>query len=767
MAGKAKQVLLVEDDFGHAELIRRAFNSRIFQTEVKRVRSLREAQTAVAESVPDLAIVDLLLPDGKGIEFLTMAGPDAPYPVIIMTSHGDEQIAVEAIKAGALDYVVKSEVTLLQMPHIANRALREWSHIQERKEAEDLLRDSEERFRQVISSISDHIYQMEITPDKQLIYRYVSPNCITLTGYTPQAIMADANLWPTLVHPQDVNRINAQRRLLAMGQSSEVEYRLVKAAGDIIWVRDSASVKQEGDAVLVYGVISNVTERKYIEDELRQYQDHLEDLVAKRTQELAEAKEAAESSNRAKSAFLANMSHELRTPLNAILGFSQLMERDPDISASQREYLDIISKSGVHLLGLINDVLELSKIEAGRTTLIPTTFDLHEVLQNLTEMFRLTAVKKGLFLETDIAPDLPRYIMTDEQKLRQVITNLLSNAIKFTEVGGVTVEARLAHYEDTTVTLSFAVSDTGSGIMQDDISSLFEPFVQAVHAPSTHDGTGLGLPISRQFAQLMGGDVYVENQPGQGATFRVDIQAELTEPTAVILEDAARKVTGIQAEQPDFRVLIVEDNEYSRLLLHQLLESVGFQVAEAENGREAVELFEAFHPHLIWMDMRMPVMNGYEATRRIRQKPHGDEAYILALTASAFEEQRAKVITAGCDDFVRKPFRESEIFDKMAEYLGVQYLYDNQPVMAKPESARPEDIITPAVLANIPAAWRREMNDAATRARADKITQLLLDIEAEHPVVAQTFARLVDEFQFDKIMLLTAVETPSRGEPEE
>lgn len=762
-----KQLLLIEDNLGHAELIRRAFDSSVFQTEIKRVRSLQEAQTAVAEFVPDLAIVDLLLPDGKGIEFLAMAGPDAPYPIIIMTSHGDEQIAVEAIKAGALDYVVKSEVTLLQMPHIANRAWREWSHIQERKQAEKLLRNSEERFRQVVSSVSDHIYQMEFTADKQLLYRYVSPNCIALTGYMPQAIIDDANLWSTLVHPEDVNRINAQRRLLALGQSSEVEYRLVKATGDIIWVRDSARVKQEGDSILVYGVISNVTERKNIEAELRQYQDHLEELVAKRTEELAEAKESAESANRAKSAFLANMSHELRTPLNAILGFSQLMERDPNISASQREYLDIISKSGVHLLGLINDVLELSKIEAGRTTLIATTFDLHEVLKNLTEMFRLTAVKKGLYLETEIAPDLPRYIMTDEQKLRQVITNLLSNAIKFTEVGGVAVEAGLVHYEETHVTLSFTVSDTGPGIVEDDISSLFEPFVQTAHGVSAQGSTGLGLPISRQFAQLMGGDVYFERRPGRGATFRFVIQAELTEPTAVILEDAALKVTGIQPEQPDFRVLVVEDNEYSRLLLLQLLESVGFQVEEAENGREAVELFERFQPHLIWMDMRIPIMNGYEATRLIREKPQGKETFILALTASAFEEQRANIIIAGCDDFVRKPFRESEIFDKMTEYLGVQYLYDNQPVVkTAPKSSRVEEVITPAVLATMPAEWRQELHDAATRARADKITRLLREIEAEHPLVAQTFARLVDEFQFDKIMILTIAPPPNQGDQE-
>ncbi|MFO7679822.1 MAG: response regulator [Chloroflexota bacterium] len=756
MTQKIKQVLLVEDDFGHAELIRRSFKVKISQMAVQVVRSLQEAQTAVSQSTPDLAIVDLLLPDGKGIEFLSMAGPNAPYPIIIMTSHGDEQIAVEAIKAGALDYVVKTEDTLLQMPYIADRALREWSHIQERKQTEGLLRVSEERFRQVISSISDHIYLMEITAEASIAYRYVSPNCETLTGYPPQAIMADANFWPSLIHPQDTNRVEAQQKLLAMGQNSEVEYRLIRKDGEIIWVRDSARVKQEGDAYLVYGVISDVTERKSIEDELRQYQDHLEELVGKRTEELAEAKEAAETANRAKSAFLANMSHELRTPLNAILGFSQLMERDTNISASQREYLDIISKSGVHLLGLINDVLELSKIEAGRTTLITTTFDLPVTLQNLTEMFRMTATKKGLTLDVEMDPNLPRYITTDEQKLRQVITNLVSNAIKFTEAGRVIVQARLNSRDDTTANLQFAVSDTGSGIADEDSAVLFEPFVQSGRGQSSQEGTGLGLPISRQFVHLMGGDFVVESQPGQGATFRFDIQAEISEPTAVILEESAGKVTGLVHNEESYRILIVEDNEYSRLLLRKLLESVGFQVAEAENGREAVAQYETWQPHLIWMDMRMPVMNGYEATRLIREKPRGKESFILALTASAFEEQRTNVIAAGCDDFVRKPFRENEIFEKMAEYLGVEYHYDDQQPSTTSDPGRPEDIFTPDTLAALPQPWLENLHDAAIRARADKITLLLSDIQSDYPQVAQHLAQLAEDFQFDKIITLTS-----------
>jgi PAS domain S-box-containing protein len=755
-----KQILLIEDDFGHAELIRRSFKSKSSQMNVTVVRSLQEAQTAVSNSVPDLALVDLLLPDGKGIEFLTMAGENASYPVIIMTSHGDEQVAVEAIKAGALDYVVKSEVTLLQMPYIADRALREWSHIVERKQAETLLRASEERFRQVISSISDHIYLMEITAAGKIIYRYLSPNCEYLTGYAPSQIMADADFWPSLVHHQDRDRIQAQRRLLSLGQNSESEYRVVRANGSVIWVRDSARVKQERESFLVYGVISDVTDRKNIEDELRQYQDHLEELVTKRTEELAEAKDAAESANRAKSAFLANMSHELRTPLNAILGFTQLMERDSAISPGQRENLAIIARSGEHLLALINDVLELSKIEAGRATLISTTFDLHNLLQSIVEMFRIAAESKGLNLQVDLDPNLPRFIITDEQKLRQVLTNLLSNAIKFTENGRITLTVQLKNRVNSIVTIYFAVTDTGIGILSEDQSTLFDPFVQARRGMTNIEGTGLGLPISRQFVQLMGGDFGLVSTPGKGSTFEFAIEVEISEPTAVILERPTRRVTGLAPDQPEFRILIVEDKEYSRLLLRQLLESVGFLVAEAENGREAVQIFEEWQPHLTWMDMRMPVMNGYEATRRIRAIDHGKETYILALTASAFEEERLNVLSAGCDDFIRKPFRAALIFDKMAEYLGVQYVYDNQdPILGLElsEQGRIEEALTPEALADLPAAWLTELNQAATRARADQITSVLGEIEEEHPEIAYALAQLVEDFQFDKIMAFTSV----------
>ena len=318
------------------------------------------------------------------------------------------------------------------------------------------------------------------------------------------------------------------------------------------------------------------------------------------------------------------------------------------------------------------------------------------------------------------------------------------------------MRARVDDRENELVTINFAVIDTGKGIASEEQMSLFDPFVQSSRNVGVNEGTGLGLPISRQFVQLMGGDLVLISSPGEGTTFEFVIQVEIAEPTAVILEDSSRRVTGIAPDQPEYRILIVEDKEYSRILLRQLLESVGFLVAEAENGREAVEKFEEWHPHFIWMDMRMPVMNGYEATRRIRSFPQGKEPYILALTASAFEEEKVNVLAAGCDDFVRKPFREMDIFERMSSFLGVEYLYDYQQPLLGSKQRRAEDALTPEALAGIPDEWLAELNDAATKARADQITAVLAKIKKEHAEIAYAFAQLVDDFQFDKIMVLTS-----------
>jgi len=470
-----------------------------------------------------------------------------------------------------------------------------------------------------------------------------------------------------------------------------------------------------------------VSERTSAETALQRLTQELELRVEQRTAELRQAKESADAANQAKSEFLAKMSHELRTPLNAILGFTQLMGSDPSLKPEHQENLGIISRSGEHLLALINDVLEMSKIEVGRTKLNNNRLDLHHLLDSLEEMLQLKSKSKGLTLLFIRPPDLPQFVNADESKLRQVLINLLGNAIKFTESGTVTLRVKykkgeirqqqnstLSFRNSALYTLLFEIEDTGPGIAQNEIEILFNPFVQTKAGQNSQEGTGLGLSISQQFVQLMGGEIAVNSKLGQGTIFEFKIPVDLVQVAETETSEKVRKVVGIAPNQPEYRVLVVEDDRVSRLVLVRLLKSIGFHVREATNGQEAVNLWEMWHPHLIWMDMQMPIMNGYEATQQIKNKQQkvpliGDRGrwrdeereepekaqktifqspvqnqkskiksptVIIALTASAFEEDRAAILAGGCDDFVSKPFRKQFVLDKMAQYLGVRYLYE-------------------------------------------------------------------------------------------
>lgn len=395
------------------------------------------------------------------------------------------------------------------------------------------------------------------------------------------------------------------------------------------------------------------------------------------------------------------MSHELRTPLNAILGFTQLMSRDQTLSPEQHDNLEVISRSGEHLLALINDVLEMSKIEAGRTTLNPQSFDLYRLLDGLKDLFLLRTTDKGLQLNLHRTPNLPQYVHTDEGKLRQVLINLLGNAVKFTEEGSVTLRVRSEPPEREvsgrekggastptlppahTPTLYFEVEDTGPGIAPDELETLFDAFAQTTSGQKSQEGTGLGLAISRQFVRLMGGEITASSSVGQGSIFTFHLPIELAEVTEVERGQPGRPVVALAPGQPAYRLLVVEDNWANRRLLVKMLEPLGFAVREAKNGREAVAIAAEWEPHLIWMDMRMPVMDGYEATKQIKAAPKGQAMIVVALTVSAFEEGRALILSTGCDDFVRKPYQEHDIFDKLAKHLGVRYIYED---MARPES---------------------------------------------------------------------------------
>ncbi|MBK4731336.1 PAS domain S-box protein [Oxynema sp. CENA135] len=620
--------------------------------------------------------------------------------------------------------------------------------ITELKKIQEELQENRNLIEQITESSPGIIYIYDVEQKKHV---YFNRSVTNILGYTLEAIQdMDTNFFEQIIHPEDLNKIKAYLYSLETIRDNsilECEARHRHQEGSWRWLSYNSVVFKRlgtGEVQQILGIANDITDRKQAELELQK------------------AKAEADSANQAKSQFLANISHELRTPLNAILGFTQLMQRYPKLSPEIVKNLQTIYYSGEHLLTLINQILDLSKIEARKMEIEENPCDLHQLLEELENMFAIKAQSREIDFVIEVDSKIPQYCILDRNKLSEVLTNLLSNAFKFTQEGSVVLKVKRKKSDKSkknSYLVSFQVTDTGCGIASEELEAIFEPFVQAKSTTVFQKGTGLGLTISYQFVRLMGGSLSVDSTVGRGSKFSFTIPVTAANPNEVKPRSLNHQVIGLAPNQPKYCILVVDDLLENRLLVTQLLRPVGLEVYEASNGSEAIDLWQQCNPQLIFMDLMMPELDGYEVTKEIRKRENarGDRSIpatkIIAFTALAMQADLDRARQVGCDDFLTKPFRDFELFDRLAQHLGISYLYRDLPEK-DPSSQSTITSLSQlrSYLEDMPSEWLEAMEEATLLGSRNQVLDLIQQIPENCEKLAEALKNKIQLFDFEGIL---------------
>jgi len=852
------RILLLEDNDADVILLQEALrDDPLAAFECQVTDRLSVGMRLAQEQRFDAVLLDLGLPDSQGLATFEKMHVCIPaLPIVVLSGVSDEQLAIQAVQAGAQDYLVKG----MDGFRVAARAIR---YAIERYKMQAALHASEHRFRALIEHNSDAIIM--VSGAGEILYE--SPATSRIMGYEPaERVGHDAF---ELLHPEERERFfELFSQLVRQPEiSMTAQFRQIHKNGTVRWAEGTATnllnepdvqavivnyrditerkraeeelerffqfipdmaciasvngyfkkVNQEWEAVLGYSeaellempfaelihpddraatwqeverqldgsetihfinryrakdgayhwfdwnaspspdgvqlfaVARDITERKAAEEVLQRAHDELEDRVRQRTKDLEEARLAADAANRAKSEFLANMSHELRTPLNSILGYAQILEKADNLHERQREGVRTIRESGEHLLTLITDILDMSKIEAGRMDVRPQEFHLQEFLKRIAKMIRIRAEQKRVSFVMGLDPLLPEYVASDERRLRQVLVNLLGNAIKFTDQGRVSLNVTCSNAEADRLLLRFEIADTGVGIAPDDLSILFQPFRQVGARRYAAEGTGLGLAISAKFIELLGGVLQVESEFGRGSRFWFELPVKtFSTPEALAADYFADDVTGYAGERR--AILVVDDKAANRAILVNMLEPLGFQVFEADDGLSGLEVALARRPDLILLDLRMPGMDGFEMARQLRAQPAGQAFKVVAVSASVQGDIKQLCRDAGCDDFLGKPVMFEELLRMLAAQLDITWLTADQTPIAENETLV-ESAPSPAAIA-LPPELAAQLSVASERGDIRAVIRLLDQLAERDPrygSFVEQLRQMAKNFQVDEI----------------